>query len=202
MNVNVNAALSREPFQKKLAWGQAAETCIARWLIRQGYILLPVYDSEYDSGKGPRVFLKNVQLVAPDFLAWKVRCGWRASSGEYEDITIQWIEAKRKTHFTRYRLGDTWETGIDLRHYENYCRLRDLLKIPIWLFFLHESSVPSIEDLKYPECPSSCPTGLFAGEISDLRAKESHRSNRHASGMVYWTCNVLRKLASSEELKP
>ena len=177
--MSVARQLSNEAFQKKLAYGQAAETKIARWLLRKNAIILPVYDVEYDSGKGPRVFCKAAEYVAPDLFCW--------AKGQ-----AFWIEAKHKQVFTRYRIRSLWETGIDLRHYENYCLLRDRIELPVWLFFLHESDVPSPEDAKYPDCPPTCPTGLFGREINFLRENESHRSNKHANGMVYWAHDDLK----------
>jgi hypothetical protein len=186
--MSVIRRLSREPFQASLAWGQQAETEIAKWLLHKGAIILPVYDVECNSGKGPRVFCKEAEYVAPDLFCW--------AKGK-----ALWIEAKHKEVFTRYRIKDIWETGIDLRHYENYCKLRDIIGLSVWVFFLHKSKVPRPEDAKYLDCPAECPTGLFGREINDLRQNESHRSNKHAHGMVYWSHDYLKPpLATIEEL--
>jgi len=47
-------ALSRDQhFQQQLAFGQIAETEIAQWITRLGDTILPIYDIEYATGKGP-----------------------------------------------------------------------------------------------------------------------------------------------------
>lgn len=40
-------------FERKLEWGQAAESDIASWLMRRGYSVMPVYEKILDTGKGP-----------------------------------------------------------------------------------------------------------------------------------------------------
>jgi hypothetical protein len=192
--VSVNFELSgRAAFQKQLAFGQLGETQVARWLLRRGHILLPVYDIEYvdgngqQKGKGPRIFAQFMSYIAPDFLSWR------------RSRTL-WIECKHKTRFSWYGKGHCWESGIDLRCYEDYCRLRQKLGIPLWILFYHDCPFPLIEDLKrWRDCPAACPTGLFAGEIERLRLCESHRSDRHGtSGMVYWAVHSLQRIATVE----
>lgn len=67
-----NRALCNEVFQERLAFGQIAETDIARWLmIARGNIILPIYDIEYETGKGPRLFSAAGNLVAQPAYVWK-----------------------------------------------------------------------------------------------------------------------------------
>lgn len=180
--------LQETEFQKQLAFGRIAESQIARWLISRGNYLLPVYDIEYIDGipKGPRVF-GNDNMVAPDLLV----LGKRKSL---------WVEAKHKSAFSWYRIGKCWETGIDLRHYQEYLKVQEISQWPIWLLFLHDGSSPRLGDLKLG-CPEDCPTGLFGNSLNVLNANESHRSDRWGkSGMVYWSHGSLRQLATLEEV--
>lgn len=183
MSVALN--LSRNSFQKNLAFGQMAETAIARWLISRGAIILPIYDIEYDTGKGPRLFSADANLVAPDLLAW--------TKGRF-----LWIEAKHKSVFTWSRRHGRWQTGIDLKHWRDYQRVSDTTDCDIWLLFLHRCSMPDQRDRAY--CPPECPTGLFGGMIAELAKNFSHEDMRHGhSGMVYWNYESLHAIAPLEE---
>ena len=52
-------------FQENLHVGQIGESLIAAWLKSRGNSVLPVYEVEIDTGKGPRVFSPSGQIVAP-----------------------------------------------------------------------------------------------------------------------------------------
>ncbi len=186
--MTVNTALSNNSqFEKRLAFGQMAESYIARWLIRRGCAVLPIYDIEYESGKGPRLFASNRQEAAPDLLVWKG-----------SDAT--WIEAKHKSVFSWYRKGQRWETGIDLHHWEQYQHVAERTRFPVWLLFLHEQSVPDAGD-RLHDCPPKCPVGLFGGTLKRLAGSISHTSYRHGKhGMVYWSRGSLVQVAELDEV--
>ena len=165
-----------------------AETRIARWLLSRGNILMPVYDIEIETGKGPRVFSRAFQAAAPDLYVWN-------HNGAF------WCEAKHKTVFTWYRKTKQWETGIDLHHWHHYERISSETKVPVWLLFLHELSTPDIKDRKHECCPDSCPTGLFGEQMDVLHTKVSHTSGRYGRyGMVYWAHRDLRMLDTLENV--
>ena len=44
------------------------ESLIARWFRERGYNILPVYETELNTGKGPRVFAAQCEIVAPDLI--------------------------------------------------------------------------------------------------------------------------------------
>jgi hypothetical protein len=187
--VSVSHELSgRGLFQKQLAYGQMAETLIAQWLISRGIIVMPVYDIEYETGKGPRVFGASINAAAPDLLVW---CSDR----------MLWCEAKHKSVFTRYRKADTWTTGIDLHHWEHYRQVARSTRLPVWLLFLHRCSTPDAKDLRFAGCPPECPVGLFGGSIERLANNISHTSDRHGRhGMIYWAHDTLKLIAPLEEV--
>jgi len=184
-------------FDRQLGIGKVGESLIARFMMRRGNAVLPVYEVEKGHGKGPQFFLAEQSLVAPDMLVF-------TASGQL------FIEAKHKSVFTWYRKNQCWTTGIDLRHYLDYLRVGRASRIPVWLMFYHRESRPSDADLRMG-CPRICPSGLYGGEIASLSARESHRTTSlHSavgikghgrSGMVYWAERSLRKIAEKAEIE-
>lgn len=184
------------PFEESLAYGQIGESRIAKWLMWkcEGCSILPVYEKEIDTGKGPRIFRLDGDIVAPDMLAF---------SPQFRDPVI-WIEAKHKTVFTWHRITERWTTGIDLKHYEHYQEVAKQSEWPVWLLFLHVCGTPDRKDLEREDgvCPSACPVGLFGGHLSELAEKENHRhASWGPSGMVYWAHETLIRLASLDEVE-
>jgi hypothetical protein len=184
-------------FKRQLTIGSVGESLIARWLMARGHAVLPVYEIETSSGKGPQLFSGSGGLVAPDMLVF-------TANGQ------MFIEAKHKSVFTWHRNTQQWTTGIDLQHYRDYLLVAKQTRLSVWLMFLHKSSVPDERDVKHG-CPEKCPTGLYGGELFDLVTKENHRSKEldlyrdgfkgHGkSGMVYWAIGSLRLLASLDEV--
>lgn len=174
-------------FAESLAVGQLGESKIARYLISRGNSVLPVYEKEIDTGKGPRFFTPRGQVVAPDMLVI--------------GTSIVWVEAKHKTVFSWHRLTRRWVTGIDLNHYEEYQRVASISRRPVWLLFLHREAHPDARDIA-GGCPPYCPVGLFGGSLSTLVRTENHRHRgwgRH--GMVYWAERSLKMIASIQEIE-
>lgn len=173
-------------FEQKLRMGKLGESLIARWLKSRGWNILPIYELELDSGKGPQLFSVNDEFVAPDLLVFK-----------HLDTNALWIEAKHKSVFTWHRITQRWTTGIDLRHYEDYLKICELSPWPIWLLFLHQKSYC----LKRPNEPWPCPTGLFGQTMDYLLENENHRHDNWGNrGMVYWSIDSLKKLAEISEV--
>jgi len=175
------------PFKDDLKTGQLGESIIARWLRSRGNYVLPAYQVEIHHGKGPRVFTPDGKLIAPDMLAF---CREK----------LIWVEAKHKTRFTWYRRKQRWETGIDVRHWHDYLKVREQLDLEVWLMFLHRSGEPSENDRQYlPPNVTECPTGLFGIEIAKAQWCGRY-SGEHARGMMYWGHEDLKQLATLEEV--
>lgn len=184
-------------FESNLATGKVAEGLIAKWLMARGSSVLPAYQIEKSSGKGPQLFSIDGELVVPDMLV-------------FNHDGIAWIESKHKTVFTWHRQTQQWTTGIDIRHYSDYLHVAKQTKLPVWLLFFHNEKTPSERDL-VAGCPRECPTGLFGGELFYLVTNENHRSLSYdpsrsgfkghgKSGMVYWSHKDLRQLATKETI--
>jgi len=168
-------------FQSSLDYGKAGESAIALWLRRRGFCVLPVYEKVIDEGKGPQLYMTDGSLIAPDLLA-------------FNGSKTYWIEAKHKTAFSWHRISERWVTGIDLRHYQDYCQVDDQTPWPVWLLFLHDGG-------QAKDSPANSPSGLFGHTLAHLRQHENHRSSRWGtSGMVYWAYQTLRLVATLEEV--
>ena len=162
-------------FDGQLKYGQVGESRIAEWLRARGNSILPVYEIEKQTGKGPRLFAPDRQIIAPDMFVFK-------GSDAF------WIEAKHKNAFTWHRITERWVTGIDLKHYEDYCVIDGYSPFPVWLMFLHEGG-------QAKDSPADSPKGLFGNKLKYLREHENHRhENWGNSGMVYWALNSLIRL--------
>jgi hypothetical protein len=159
-------------FTHCLQEGIVGETKIANFFKSKGYSVLPVYEVELDTGKGPRLFTPKQPLIAPDMVIYKGK-------------KCYWIEAKHKTAFTWHRITNRWTTGIDLKHYGDYCKIDDNSPWPIWLLFLHKGG-------QAKDSPPS-PSGLFGNTLTYLRKNENHRSDKWGKyGMVYWAKEKLK----------
>ncbi|TXH15941.1 MAG: hypothetical protein E6R03_06390 [Hyphomicrobiaceae bacterium] len=186
-------------FVEQLRRGQTlGEGPIAAWLMSRGNSVLPVYEKEIDTGKGPQLFTSKAGFAAPDLLTFNKARG------------PIFVEAKYKTVFTWYRSRNVWTTGIDLRHYDEYKRVAEETGLPVWLLFFHDRSTPDNKDLRW-NCPLDSPTGLYGNCLSVLMHCESHRAlpkdtqrlghvGHGASGMVYWAEHSLVKLATKEDV--
>lgn len=173
-----------ESFKKALEFGQMGESEVSLWLQERGYTVFPAYEKELNTGKGPRVFSQKENLISPDMLIYR------------QDGEIHWIEAKTKKTFTWYRKEDTWQDGIDLRHWIDYKKIDEQSPWPTWLFFLHREANLT----EHPEGKPS-PCGLFCQTINNLKCSFNHTSDRWGTGMIYWNIGMLRKLSDYPLLK-
>jgi hypothetical protein len=177
-------------------FGRIGEGVIARWFRRRGHAVLPVYEKEISDGKGPRLFMPKGQLIAPDMAIF-------LSKMVSPDMRVMFVEAKRKSAFTqlrkanRYGVCGAWQTGIDERHYEDYCKVETQTGVPVWLLFLQEGG-------QAKDSPPDSPSGLYGQALSALKEKIDHRHPNpppRFKPMVYWNIDDLALLATLEELR-
>lgn len=166
--------------------GKIGESMIARWLIKQGRHVLPVYEKQIGEYKGPTLYSFGGALIAPDMLVF--------------GSDVYFAEAKNKSAFCWYRKGKSWTTGIDLKHYMHYQQVQAITGRTVFIFFLHKPG--SFAKDTPLELRDKVPCGLYGNTISHLMQNEDHRhelpmpGQRH--GMVYWDERKLDKLATWE----
>ncbi len=189
-------------FQHKLAYGEMGEKLITRFKRNEGFLILPAYEKEYQTGKGPRLFMplgcEHEKLIAPDMLAKRAK-------------EIFWIEAKHKSHFTWYAKTGHWQTGIDERHYHDYLKVMEHTLWDTWLYFLHTDDTPPRGKWAngingYNPQPLHCPTGLFGRSLTELKFFVDHTApyvdeiTGRSYPMVYWDYEDLEELATLEQV--
>lgn len=175
-------------FKKQLRFGKLGESKISSWVRSRGSYVLPAYEIEQQTGKGPRIFAPyGKEYISPDLLV-------------FSHDGVSWIEAKHKTVFTWHRITQRWTTGIDRNHFHGYMQLADEWPWAIWLLFLHESATPDDRDIN-AGCPESCPVGLFGNELFYLSENINHEHDNWGKyGMVYWEHEKLKLIATLEEV--
>lgn len=171
-------------FNESLEHGKIGEGLIAQWLQSRGWYVIPIYEKQIDDGKGPRVYApQGKKIIAPDALIMHP-----------DTRRVMFVECKRKSVFSWYRKTQQWQTGVDLKHWENYLQLYSQTGYEIWLLFLHENSEKEGWDEPYP-----CPVGLFGQDIRKLESL-GRIGREHAKGMIYWNHEDLVCLASIKEV--
>ncbi len=179
------AVSQKKDFYTHLQTGRVGESLIANWFKRQGYNILPVYEIEYNTGKGPRMFTaKFTELVAPDMMVFKYAI----------PINFFWVEAKHKTAFSWNRKLGVWVTGIDTRHYNDYLKVKETTGLDVLVLFLQRGG----GDLNNPG--GTTEAGLFGGEISYLSGCVSHQWKEPPNVMTYWAKDSLKFYAPYNEV--
>jgi hypothetical protein len=111
--------------QREARLGRAVERAISHWLMsRCGGFILPAYDYSSAHDRAPLLLGVPDSLISPDLLY--------AQDGE-----TSWLECKFKTHADFTRITEQFETGIPLRHWRHYLRVREVTGLPVWLLFAH-----------------------------------------------------------------
>lgn len=117
----------RATFEEQLAFARRYEKGVARWLMQRAWRILPTYDfSGSDGDKTPTLLAADgdQSLVLPDLLACK-------------DGDTRWVEVKYKDSADWTRLTNRLETGISLRLWTHYVRVRAVTGISVWIMFVH-----------------------------------------------------------------
>lgn len=166
----------RLSFDEQLARGREVERAVARWFMRRGARILPVYDySGLADAKAPKLeaFAASDSLVTPDLLV--------ARSGR-----LQWVEVKLKERADFTHITQVEETGIGARLWDQYQQVQRHSGALVWLSFVHirENAITlnSIDELVAfgPRC--------------------YHGSKMDRGGMRFWPLEKLRRVARYSDL--
>jgi len=122
-------------FEEKLEWGEEGEKTIASRLIKKGVAVAPLYQFK-NHDNTPIMLTDKEQLILPDLTCWK-------------DGKNFFVECKRKNQWVSY--GGVVETGLDQRHFKEYCNLKAITGQKVYLFFIHENKDPGVffHELRY-----------------------------------------------------
>ena len=114
-------------FRSALAKARVTERTVAAWLMSKEWLVLPTYDfSGKSDDKAPKLMAESPDesLVIPDLLC--------ARRGE-----VRWVEVKEKDSASYTNITGRFETGISLRLWEHYQKVRAATGAPVWIFFAH-----------------------------------------------------------------
>lgn len=103
-------------------FGEAGERVARRWLMEQGFAVVPT--SLIENGGAPMLLSWAKKVILPDNQIFK-------------DGRMRWAEVKTKSKAIAYHKAGRVNTGCDLRHYEAYREAERITGAPCWVAFVH-----------------------------------------------------------------
>ena len=171
--------MPQSDFESALVRARKIEQAVATWLMARGSSILPVYDySGLGANKAPKLqaFSASESLVTPDLLVAR------------RGVTC-WLEVKWKSHAFHFRKRNEFETGIDLRLFRQYQRVREITGCKVWIVFAHRDE-----------------NVVTCNEIGELDAMPSKRVSQWGSDghppMINWPLRHLHRLAEYAQIIP
>lgn len=169
-----------DDFQEKLEFGLDGENKVAKFMLSHGYDVLQIYKKEGAEKQGPRLLSSLGHRVAPDMMVFR--------NGKQF-----WIEVKRKTGATWFKLSEQWETGINRRHFNEYCAISEMSQLPLWIIFIQEGGPAE-------RSGPVTPKGWFCQSIEWLKANALKKTFNPS--MIYWRLYDMKQLdANPEEVR-
>ena len=179
-------------FRSDLKKGEDNEGQCMKVLNKLGYGVFPLCKGrKLVEGRGPVLVSPDGSTLAmPDI--WAVyMCG---DTPPFNLPREMLIDAKKKDKCTYgYNWAHDFCSGINRKHYEEYGKVEDIVKIPVWM--MHVIDKTSYEDLVKQYCPEELihnpPTGIYMHHIwIDTAVSKTN------SELVYW---VIKKMIKIEE---
>jgi hypothetical protein len=157
-------------FDQQLAIGRFWERSANRALQSKGYATLPLY--LLSDGDAPALEYLDSRLIVPDILA--LRAGrWC------------WWEVKFKTASTVYRKTGTNETGIPIRHRNDYAEVKRRSGYPVYIMFIHERD-----------------NFVGYGELDALKVSHVYEGDRMSrGGEVFYRVDSLTRIMTADALR-
>lgn len=167
----------RTSFDEAVAKARVIERAVAQWLMAHGARILPVYDySGLGENKAPRLeaFSASDSLVTPDLLV--------ARSGR-----MQWCEVKWKERAFEFMKTNEYETGIDLRLWKQYQRVKTVTGCRVFLVFAHkQENIVTCDEI---------------GAMDSLPGKRVYMGSQYKS-MINWPLRHLHQLTEYARIIP
>lgn len=167
--------MTRIAFEESLAFGAEGEHTVARWLLGRGTAVSPLYQFTLHD-QAPVILWdddgREIRCVLPD-----LHC--------YRDGKAFFAEVKRKNQWWDNRKAGCLETGMNLRLWREYLRVRIRTGCPVYVFFLHETMQP---------------TGLYVGEIRDLAKRKPREWKGGPKPLIFMRHEWLRHVCDLDAL--
>ena len=165
-----------EDFDKRLAEARLYEVGFAAWLTRCEWSVVAMYDfsgSEEKDQKPPKLKASKPEdfLTLPDLLACK-------------NGVSKWFEVKTKFGRTFGRISREYETGLSLRHFLDYRKVKKRSGLEVWLAFIHVAD----EEVRVAEIDALSGPGI--GRVSKINNER----------MVFFRWNSLLRVASISDI--
>lgn len=152
----------QKSFNELLAFGEEGEHEVANYLISQGVTVMPLY--QFEPNEAPYFVNKIDKIVAPDLICFK------------NDAFL--VEVKTKNRWIVY--NGVIETGLDKRLYNEYNKIQEITKKPVYIFFNHKQNEP---------------IGIYYTELNNFTRIWDGKANgeKKYNEMVFYNIEVLKK---------
>lgn len=150
-------------FKDKLLFGQEGEHEVADFLLGKGISVLPLY--QFNNTHAPFIMNKSDKVVSPDLICFSQKAFM--------------VEVKTKNQWVSFKGRN--ETGIDLRLYRHYKKIKDFSNLEVYVFFNHKKKKPC---------------GFYYCELDDYTRIWDGVSNgvKKFDEMVFYNRSVLKKI--------
>lgn len=114
----------QENFKELLAFGVEGEHEIGQYLLSRGVTIMPLY--QFEPLEAPVILKGAEKITMPDLICFKDDCFF--------------VEVKTKNQWVVY--GDRRETGLNLKHYNHYKKIKDYTGKQVFVFFNQKQDEP------------------------------------------------------------
>lgn len=145
-----------ELFNQMLKFGEEGERIAAEKLLSKGVAVSPLYQFSPDS---PPFLLTDIErVILPDLTCWKNGANF-------------FVECKRKKQWVSWN-GEL-ETGLDLRHFNDYLKVKKITGSSIYIFFIHEDTMKQNSGIFYNEIEILKPNSrVWDGKVNGKRVSK------------------------------